>query len=105
MIKLTDLLFENTFKLASTKPPKSFGVRKAIYKNKDGKIISVIHSDYSSAMRTGSATNGYSSVWEGDNILNSKDFKGDNHVNKAIKYLNKIYGIIHDPSKLEKYKG
>jgi len=105
MIKLTDLLFENNFKLTSTKPPKVFGVRKAIYKNKDGKTVTVVHNDYSQSMRRGSTVDGYSSIWEDDSVFNSKDFKGDNHINKAIKYLEKTYGIIHDPSKSEKYKG
>ena len=105
MISLIQILTENAFKLTSTTPPKVFGVRKAVYKNKDGLVVNVLHSDYSQSMRTGSSLNGYSSVWEGDNFLDDIEFKGENHVQKATKHLLKKYNIIHDPSKLKKYQG
>jgi hypothetical protein len=104
MIKIESLLFENAFKLISTKPPQVFGMRKAVYKSKDGTTVSVVHSDYSRSMRTGSALNGYSSVWEGNNFIDDVEFKGENHVEKATKYLLKKYGITHDVSKLKKYQ-
>lgn len=103
-------------RVLSTKPPKTFGVKQATYDIGGGTRLQVVHSKYSAAMRTGSALSGYSYVqmdkphpyWKGERVWDSnaaKEFRGDNHEEKAARYVKKHFGVEHDHKALKEFKG
>lgn len=109
---------KSAYRLKTNKPPTAHGLRRALYADRDGNSVSVVHSDYSPAMQTGRALGGYSEVlfvlatnldrFGKPNFIAAdaeRRYTGDGHEAKAVRYLKKQYGIEHDPAQLKKYSG
>ncbi len=76
-----------------------FGNKVWKFKSPSGYTLDILSSKYSSAMRTGSALGGYTDVTLNNpgskNIFGdfAKKFKGDEHLEKASKYVKKNFGV------------
>lgn len=97
----------NQWTTVSTNPPDAYGVKRAVYQNKTGDRITVVHSRHSESMHRGSSLSGYSRVTynaRGNTSFltptNEKTFKGEDHSEKAAKFLSR-FGIRHDAGKLK----
>jgi len=95
------------FKQARVRQPDSTtGLSTSLYTGPGKDAVRITHSKYSSAMRRGSALSGYSTVFyhsptnkdrHGEwNIFTptvEKEFRGDDHEQKATAYAKRIFGI------------